>query len=170
MYKAKTLNQPNRKFFQSGIAGILLIFIILLLLIGILVGFDFGYIAYQENQNVFPTPTISLEQKQTPVVAQGTFSKGKYSVNLILRFALEGGSVSGEFSGDCSGSISGQYDGGDNGQITGKAVGSCSPFLVPIPASATFSGTVSHQQKVVPVSGTGSAAGFSGSGSSVLTF
>ncbi|MDD4785499.1 MAG: hypothetical protein PHH12_03560, partial [Candidatus Shapirobacteria bacterium] len=131
---------------------------------------DFAYIDYQEKQNIYPTPTPEPNQVITPVTARGTFSKSKYNVNVVLNFNLEGGVISGEFSGDCSGSISGNYDGQDHGTITGKAVGSCDPFLVPIPASANFSGTVSQQTKNVSINGTGSAMGVSGSGSLVLTF
>jgi hypothetical protein len=160
----KTINR------QSGIAGILLLFIILLILIGGGIFADYSYIANQEKQNIYPTPTPYQGQVQTPVVAKGSFSKDKYNVDIILNFNLEGGMVSGEFSGDCSGNISGNYDGKDRGLITGKAVGSCDPLLVPIPASADFSGTVSHQTKNVSITGTGSAMGVSGSGSLVLTF
>ncbi|MDD4938418.1 MAG: hypothetical protein PHX34_05455 [Candidatus Shapirobacteria bacterium] len=155
---------------QSGISSILLIFIILFLLIGGFIAADFAYIDNQKKQNIYPTPTPAPNQVITPVTAHGTFSKDKYTVNVVLNFNLEGGVVSGEFSGDCSGSISGNYDGQDYGVITGKAVGSCDPFLVPIPASANFSGTVSHQQKSVSISGTGSAVGVSGSGSLFLIF
>lgn len=155
---------------QSGISSLLLIFIILLLLVGGIIFADISYINYQEQKNIYPTPTPVPNQVVTPVTARGTFSKGKYSVDIILNFNLEGGVVSGEFSGDCSGNISGNYDGQDNGVITGNAVGSCDPLLVPVPASANFSGTVSHQQKNIPINGTGSALGVSGSGSLLLAF
>lgn len=152
---------------QRGFSGLFLFLIILLILVGAFAAFDFGYISYQERQNIFPTPTLTPDQVQTPVIAHGTFTKGDYSVNLTLNFNLEGGPVSGQFSGDCKGNISGSYD---NGVINGKAVGSCNPFLVPIPASANFSGTVNQEQKIIPINGSGSAAGFSGSGSLTLSF
>lgn len=155
---------------QLGISSLLLIFIILLILVGGFIFADFAYITNQEQKNIYPTPTPAPNQVITPVTARGTFSKGNYNVNVVLNFNLEGGIVSGEFSGDCSGNISGNYDGQDNGVITGKAVGSCDPFLVPIPASATFSGTVNHQQKSIPITGSGTAVGVSGSGSLVLSF
>ena len=155
---------------QSGLAGILLLLLILFVLIGSFVAFDFGYVAYQEQKNIYPTPSPFPGQVQTPVVAHGSFNKGKYNVDITMNFNLEGGAVSGSFSGDCSGNISGTYDGKDGGVISGTAVGSCDPLIVPIPASATFSGTVSRQQKNIPITGTGSAAGVSGSGSLVLTF
>jgi hypothetical protein len=157
-------------FTQNGFSSILLILFIVLIIIGAGIGVDFAYIAYTEKQNVSPIPTNSPEQMKTPITAQGTFSKDKYNVVVTLNFNLEGGPVSGKFSGDCSGTISGNYDGQDNSVITGKAVGSCDPFFVPVPASANFSGTVNHQQKNIPVTGTGTAVGVSGSGSMVLTF
>lgn len=155
---------------QQGFSSILLILLIMLIIIGAGIGIDFAYIADQEQKNIYPTPTPAPNQVITPVTARGTFSKGKYNVNIVLNFNLEGGPVSGKFSGDCNGTISGNYDGQDNGVITGKAVGSCSALLVPIPASANFSGTVNHQQKNIPITGTGTAVGVSGSGSLVLTF
>jgi hypothetical protein len=166
----KSFNKSKYLSNRSGIAAILLLFIILLVLVGAIVAFDFGYIAYQERQFASPTPTPIPEQIQTPVIARGTFSKGNYSANIILNFNLEGGAVSGEFSGDCSGKISGTYDGKDGGVISGKAVGSCNPFIIPVPASANFIGTVNHQQKNIPITGTGTAVGVSGSGSLVLIF
>ena len=156
--------------FQSGFSAIGILFLIIFILVGGFIAFDFGYISYTEKQNIYPTPTPFPGQTQTLQVARGSFSKDKYNVNLTLNFALEGGAVTGEFSGDCSGKITGTYDGKDGGIISGKAFGSCSPLLVPIPASATFTGTVSHQQKNIPITGTGTAVGISGTGSLVLTF
>ncbi len=155
---------------RSGISNILLTLIILLILIGGFIFADFAYIANQEQKNIYPTPTPVPNQVITPVTARGTFSKGKYNVKVVLNFNLEGGVVSGEFSGDCSGTISGNYDGQDNGVISGKAVGSCNPFFVPVPASANFSGIVNQQQKNITITGTGTAVGVSGSGTLVLTF
>lgn len=155
---------------KAGFAGIIFLFIILLILIGVIGAGDFFYVDYQKKQNVYPTVTPYPGKIQTPAVAYGSFTKSKYTVNITLRFMLEGGSVTGVFSGDCNGNISGDYDGKDGGVIEGKAEGSCSPFLIPIPASATFTGKVNQSQKTVPISGNGSAAGFSGSGSMVLHF
>jgi len=164
------IKRTNNSSIKNGFSGILILFIVLLILIGGLIAFDFGYIAYTEKQNVLPTPTPTSDQIQTPIIAHGTFSKGDYNVNITLNFPLEGGVVSGDFSGDCSGKITGSYDSKDSGVITGKAFGSCNPFLIPIPASANFSGTVNQQQKNIFITGTGSAVGVSGSGSLTLTF
>jgi hypothetical protein len=149
-------------------------------------GIDFGYVYFLEKCGDTPigtclandvtneiqntasdiTPTSSL----TPITAVGSFNVKNYSVSISLNFPLEGGPVTGKVTGDCSASVSGQYSGGDNGTISGQVFGSCSPFFIPVPAKATFSGTVDQLQKIVPISGTGSVAGISGSGSLTLTF
>jgi hypothetical protein len=157
------------KKYEAGFAGIIILLIILLFLLGI-IGADFGYVNYTRQQNIYPTVTPYPGQKQTPVTAHGSITKSKYTVNIELNFMLEGGSVTGTFSGACDGTISGDYDGKDGGTISGKAVGSCDPFFVPIPASGTFSGNVFPQQKTIPVTGTGTAGGFSGEGSLTFTF
>jgi len=167
---------------QSGIAGIFFLIIILALLLGL----DFGYVYFLEKcgdtpigtclsadvtdefqKSVSaPTPTPALP----PITAVGSLIVKNYSVSITLNFPSEGGPVTGKVTGDCSASVTGEYSGGDNGTISGQVFGSCSPFFVPIPAKATFSGTVDQGQKIVPISGTGSAAGISGSGSLTLTF
>jgi len=167
---------------QSGIAGIFFLIIILAILLGI----DFGYVFFLEKCGdtpistclsndvtdefqrsiTSPTPTPSLP----PITAVGSFTVKSYSVFVTLNFPSEGGPVTGKVTGDCSASVTGNYSGGDNGEISGQVFGSCSPFFVPIPARATFSGTVNQGQKIIPISGTGSAAGISGSGSLTLTF
>jgi hypothetical protein len=163
-------NDKNRMFDTVGASGILLLLIVILLLLGVFVASDFGYIAYTKQQYLFPTATPVPGVAHTPIVAHGSFTKDKYSVGITLYFTREGGAVSGEFSGACTGAITGSYDGTDGGTISGTAVGSCDPFLIPIPAKAQFSGIVNQQQKTVSLDGTGSAAGISGSGSLVLTY
>jgi hypothetical protein len=155
---------------HAGFSGIVLLFIIILILIGAFTAYDFGYVAYQERQFVGPTVTPYPGQVRTPVTARGSFKKDKYGVDIVLDFILEGGVVTGSFSGDCKGKISGYYDGKDGGVISGKAFGTCDPFVVPIPATATFSGMVSQKQKTVPINGTGTAAGISGTGSLILSY
>jgi hypothetical protein len=154
---------------QAGFSGIIILLFILIFLLG-LFGADYGYVKFSEKQNIYPTVTPYPGQKQTPVSAHGSITKSKYTVNIELNFLLEGGSVTGSFSGACDGTISGYYDGKDGGALSGKAVGSCDPFFVPIPASGTFSGNVFPQQKTIPVTGSGSAGGFSGEGSLTFTF
>jgi hypothetical protein len=161
-------------------APVVLILLIFIFLIGLILGIDYGYIFYLEKCGDTPVAECinkkdkaadaDTVQKQTVVTAKGSVSKGNYSALITLTFPLEGGGVSGEVAGDCNGTITGTYKGGDNGTINGNVFGSCSPFFVPIPAKATFSGTVNQQTKTIPISGGGSAAGFSGSGSTTLTY
>jgi len=171
----------KHRFSQSGIAGIVFLIIIL----AILLGLDFGYVYFLEkcgdtpigaclsnditqefDKSVSsPTPIPS----QPPITAIGSFTLKNYSVLVTLNFSPQGGPVSGKVTGDCSASVSGQYS-ADAGTISGQVFGSCSPFFVPIPAKATFSGTVDQDNKIIPISGTGSAAGISGFGSLTLTF
>lgn len=161
---------------QSGIAGIFVMFLVLLIIIAGIIGLDLGYIGYitrcgdvpiGECLKATPTPTPNPE---TSVVAVGTFSAKGYGVTITMNVPLEGGAVSGSFSGDCQGKVSGTYNGHDNGIISGKAYGSCNPFSLPVPASATFTGNVNKSGETIDISGQGSAAGFSGSGSLTLTF
>jgi hypothetical protein len=159
-----------RKLLKAGFSTLLLLLIILIVLLGGLAAFDFGYIKYKEQKNVMVTPTMAPGQNIKPVSAKGTFKKGNYSVDVVLNFNLDGGAVTGNFSGVCSGTISGNFDGKEAGAISGRAEGSCNPFVVPVPAGADFSGTVDKQQKTVMVNGTGSAAGISGSGALDLSF
>lgn len=116
-------------------------------------------------------PAKKEEPPKGAVTATGVIA-GKYagenrSVTVTMAFPLEGGAVSGSFSGDCDGSIKGSYAGGNGGAISGSGAGSCA-FV--IPASGTFSGTVNQTSKTVSVSGKGKAAGFSGEGSLTLTY
>ena len=156
----------------------LLLFV--LLLICIIMGIDIGYIYFSEEcfdvsfeqcaQNMFGG--VEKDQpKSGTVTAIGTVS-GEYggenrSVTFTMNIPLEGGAVSGSFSGDCDGTIKGTFAGGDSGAISGTGKGSCA-FV--IPASGSFSGSVNQSAKTVPISGSGSAAGFSGSGSLTLTY
>jgi len=148
---------------------ILLLFLILFFLAGAGFAGDLLYIDYQKRQNIYPAPTPVPGQIFTPISASGSYQKDKYGVFISLVFPKEGGSVTGSFSGDCNGTISGFYDGETTGMIRGKAVGSCDPFFVPIPASADFTGNVNMATKSIPITGTGSAMGFSGSGNVTLT-
>ena len=167
---------------QRGMAPIVLL-LFLFLLLGLFIGANYAYIYYLTqcgdssistcfNESKKKTEEQSSEtiEEQTPVLATGSYAYKNYGISISMTFPLEGGVVSGSVEGDCSGSVSGNYSGGDNGTISGTIFGSCSPFFVPVPAKGTFSGTVNQQQQTVPINATGSAAGFSGSGSLVLTY
>jgi hypothetical protein len=162
---------------QAGIAGIFVILFIFLLLTGGLIGLDLGYIYYNthcEDADVIECFTSPPEPSPTPnpetiVTATGSFEAKGYGVTLVMNVPLESGTISGSFDGDCQGVINGTYD-DQSEAVSGTATGSCNPFVVPVPASATFTGTVDKTAKIIPINGTGSAAGFSGSGSITLRY
>jgi len=170
------------KKFQSekGMSGLLLSLIILVLFIGALVGVDYGYIFYLEECGDTPVKECFLDSDENDekdvkeegklVTATGGLSEKGYSAAINLVFPLEGGAVSGSVSGDCSGNVEGNYTGDEGGTITGKIFGKCSPFGFPVPAQGTFSGVVDQDSKTVTITGTGSAAGFSGSRTITLTY
>jgi hypothetical protein len=156
---------------QKGMAPILSFFLVLLIIIGLLIGMDFAYIAYLNQCGDEPlgeclSSQHTEELEIETVTATGSIEVQGYQVNITMNIPLDGGGVTGSFFGDCSGQITGEYAGG----LQGKAFGSCNPFLVPIPAKASFTGSVNRELKTVPISGSGSAAGFSGSGSLTLQY
>ena len=162
-------NKSNKYNQGFGMVGLL---IYLFLFIAIFLGIDVAIIYFSEK--CFDRPMLEcileadqLEEPKNAVEAKGSFNYDKYDVALTLTIPLDGGKVTGSFDGSCDGTIQGNYDGEEGGVITGKAKGSCG--LV-IPASGSFSGTVSKTSKSVPISGTGSVAGVSGEGSLTLTY
>ena len=162
-------NKSNKYSRGFGIVGLL---IYLFIFMAIFLGIDVAYIFY--SQRCFDTPVFECfkdfakdEESINAVVAKGSFNYNKYDVTLTLTIPLDGGKVTGSFDGSCDGTIQGNYDGEEGGVITGKAKGSCG--LV-IPASGSFSGTVSQTSKSVPISGTGTVAGVSGEGSLSLSY
>ncbi len=174
-------NQSNFSS-QRGMAPIVLL-LFLFILLGLFIGADYAYIYYltqcgdesistcfNESKEKSEEKSDETIKEKISVQATGSFTYKNYGVSLSITFPLEGGAVTGSVDGDCSGSVSGNYSGGDNGTISGTIFGSCSPFFVPVPAKGTFSGTVNQQQQTIPINATGSAAGFSGSGSLVLTY
>jgi hypothetical protein len=66
--------------------------------------------------------------------------------------------------------VKGTFDGKNNGAISGTMNGTCDPFFIKIPASATFGGTVNKDGKVVPITFNGSGGGFSHTGSVSLSY
>lgn len=164
---------------ERGIGGLGILFFFILLIF-LIIMFDMGYIFLsKECMDTSPIECalniLTGEDEAPPeegsVTATGVISreyKGENrSVTVSLNIPLEGGAVTGSFTGDCDGNITGTYAGGESGAISGKGSGSCA-FI--IPASGSFSGVVNKSAKTVPVSGTGSAAGISGEGSLTLTY
>lgn len=110
------------------------------------------------------------EASEDAVTATGPYSYKDYSITMTANIPLEGGEVTGTISGDCSGKVTGSYDGANGGSISGNLNGTCNPFIVNIPASATFSGIVNKDSKTVPISFEGSGGGFSHNDSMSLAY
>jgi len=168
----------NNFIMQKGFIGCLpaiIIAVALSILMGI--GINEGIGRYYE-ECVFETDDVlgcmlSVANEPEPegaATATGIYSFKGYSVNMTLNIPLEGGAVTGSVSGTCDGKIKGTFDGKNNGAISGKMSGTCDPFFVNIPASATFGGIVNKDGKVVPISFDGKATGYSHSGSMSLSY
>lgn len=169
----------NSMFAQKGSSAFGILFIIILIIILILV-FDMGFILFgacgDSDDMLGCVVDMFLEPEpesapQGSVTATGAIS-GEYggearSVTVNMTFPLEGGAVTGNFSGDCDGTIKGNFAGGNGGAISGSGKGSCGFVL---PASGSFSGSVNTSSKTVPVHGSGSVPGFSGEGDLTLTY
>jgi len=84
-----------------------------------------------------------------------------------MNIPLAGGPISGSVSGTCEGRVTGSNNGGS---LTGSMSGACSPFIMAVPASATFSGSVNKAGKTVPVSFSGKGGSFTHNGSLTLTY
>lgn len=164
---------------QKGFIGclpVLLIAIVLSIILG--VGINEGIGRYYQNcvdeTDDFFGCMLSISNKEPDsegaVSAKGTYNYKNYSINMTLNIPLEGGDVTGTVSGTCDGKVKGTFDGKNNGAIGGTIHGSCDPFFVNIPASATFGGIVNKDSKTVPISFDGKAASFSHSGSMSLSY
>ncbi len=156
--------------------GPMMFFIILVVIIAFIFGINFGFGSYSANCGDMPlfdciADIMEEEEEATnEVTATGPYSYKDYSITMTANIPLEGGSVTGTVSGDCSGKVTGSFDGQNNGIISGKLAGACNPFFVNIPASATFSGIVNKDSKTVPISFQGSGGGFTHEGSMILSY
>lgn len=156
--------------------GTLIAFLIVgLILLAIGGNAVFGYyLDHCDDEEVFECLMGALEEEEAPpegtVTAVGPYNYKDYSVSVTMNIPLEGGGVNGSMSGTCSGQVKGSFDGKKNGVISGRITGSCSPFIVNIPASADFSGTVNKDGKVVPINFTGRGAGLTHKDSMSLSY
>lgn len=162
---------------KSGMGcGLLTAIIMLVIIVGALVSNEiFGY--YLENcdeEEIFECLLSALEEEEEAepegVTATGVYSYKDYSVTVTMNIPLEGGSVTGSMSGTCAGPVKGNFSGQNNGVISGTITGGCSPFVVNIPASADFSGTVNKESEVVPINFTGRGGGFTKQDSMSLSY
>ncbi len=154
------------------VAGILLILVVLMFFA---TNEAMGY--YFENcyeEDVFDCMMGILEEEEEPepdaVAATGGYEYKGYTVSLTVNVPLGGGSLSGAMTGACDGKVTGSYDGQNNGVISGKITGTCDPFVVKIPASADFNGTVNKTGKTVPIRFTGRGGGITHQGSMSLGY
>ena len=173
----KSLKPVTKLAGQSGASLLFILFIILLVLL-VFFGIDQAYIFVKEDcqdESMDACFGMLLHGDQTQMPADAVRATGsvsgdwggeKRTLNVSMQIPLSGGGVTGSFSGDCSGKIKGRFSAGD-GTISGTGEGSCG-FI--IPASGSFSGSVNEADRTVPISGSGSAAGFSGSGSITLEY
>ena len=151
-------------------AAFLIIFLILLMLgSNQAIGY---YYSHCNGRELFDCLLGGLEEPEPEgaVVATGTYSYKGNDVHITANIPLEGGSVTGTVSGTCDGTVRGTFSGGQNGAISGTMSGVCSPFFVNIPASASFSGTVNKDGKIVPFSFSGRGGGLTHDGSMSLTY
>lgn len=168
----------NIKNSQRGAVGCgVIMFVVLLLIVVASFGAIKGIAYYEEHCQDLPIEEClsMINEAEAPpdksdVTATGSYSLKGYTVNVVFHIPLSGGSVSGTASGACDGVVKGSYSGGDNGAISGKMTGACSPFIVPIPAKATFQGTVNKESKTVPIGFSGSGGGLNHSGSLTLSY
>lgn len=110
------------------------------------------------------------EPEEGTVTATGVYTYKGHSVTVTAQIPLAGGAVTGTASGTCEGKLKGTFSGGQNGGISGSMSGVCSPFIVNIPASAEFSGTVNKSGKTVPIGFTGRVPGKEHEGAMTLSY
>lgn len=153
--------------------------IIFCILVVFMVGFG-GNMAYghymSECEDADDIMACMMDWSEEPVpegsvTATGPYTYEGHTVLFTLHIPLGGGAVTGNVSGACDGTVkNGTYTGQDNGVISGNISGTCDPFVVKIPATASFTGTVNKAAKSVPISFTGKGAGFTHQGSMSLSF
>lgn len=107
------------------------------------------------------TDTLELtpNEKASMVTATGTYSYKGYYVDVTAHIPLSGGPVVGVVTGTCDGKMKGTFAGEDDGKISGDMNGACSPFIVAIPASATYGGSIDEKARKVYIYFSGKAAG-----------
>ncbi|MDO8648886.1 MAG: hypothetical protein Q7R81_03820 [Candidatus Peregrinibacteria bacterium] len=148
---------------------------IIVILVGLVLFGTNEFIGYYfsecEEEEVFDCLLGLFEDEPEPegVVATGVYSYKDYSVTVTANIPLEGGNVTGSVSGACEGSVKGTYD-GQSGVIKGRLAGSCDPFVIKIPSSADFNGSVNKAGKTVPIDFNAKGGSFTHNGSMVLTY
>lgn len=155
-----------------SVLGVLLFIAFFLLAV---FGLDYAFVEYYRKCGDIPLQECLTQNPEKPaeaakeevVIATGDFSYKKYSIHISMNIPLGNGSITGQVTGTCKATIKGNYE---NGNINGKAFGSCNPFVIPVPAKATFTGRVNQAAKTVPITGHGSTVGIAKEGSLTLTY
>lgn len=160
---------------QSGIGCASLFVFIAVLLVGLMLGLNYAVKYYGEHcYGISFVDCVLNKSDEQPapesVTATGPYSYSGYDIVVSMHIPLSGGRVIGNVTGDCSGQVRGSFDGANNGAITGTITGTCTVVVANVPAKATFTGTVNKDAKIVPISFTGSGAGFTHSGSMSLSY
>jgi len=156
-----------------GCGTMILIIVIMILFVSVAGNEAFGYIlSHCGDDDIISCLLEGVDEPepQGGVVATGVYTYKDYSVTVTANIPLEGGAVTGSMSGACAGKLKGNFTGQNNGAFSGTIVGSCSPFFINIPASATFSGIVNKDAKNAPISFTGKGAGITHEGSMGLSY
>lgn len=152
-----------------------LVLLILIILIILFFGFS-GLIDLFPSDEPSTPAAPENNADSSSVTASGNIKKLVYDVTVRLTFPLDGGAVTGSFSGSCNGSVSGTYAGGDAGAISGTGSGICNPVPLQLsekfnfPVSGSFNGIVNHINKKVPITVSGTAKDKTGSVQMVLGY
>lgn len=150
--------------------------VIIIILIVLVIGGNFVMGAYFENCFEDENPAECIfsmaeePEEEGTVAATGDYTYEGHSVTVTANIPLDGGNVTGSISGTCDGKLKGNFDGQNNGVITGNITGACSPFVINVPASAEFSGTVNKDGKVVLIGFTGRGPGITHEGQMSLSY
>lgn len=159
---------------KNGFSTLRLVIFLAAFFLLVLIG-DLIYIYYSVRCGN-ASPFVCFKTSQiSPISNNSVLAKGYYVyknnyIEIILNVPLSGGKVSGSFSGICRGVISGEFEGRDGGVISGIGHGSCSPYLIPIPVSADFTGNADFKDKAFPVNIIARFPWFSENGSLTLNF
>jgi hypothetical protein len=164
----------------TGMGCFTLFLLIAVLIVAVLFGVVEGLSFYSSHcagesladciLNKTDTMELTPTEKASMVTAKGTYSYKSYSVEVTAHIPLSGGPIVGVVTGTCDGKMTGTFAGEDDGHINGAMTGACSPFIVPIPASATYEGFIDEKAKIVHMYFTGKGGGLTRQDSMTLSY
>lgn len=154
---------------KSGMVCFSILALLIVLFMIVIFGVDEGYGFYSAHcggENIIDcmlnksdTMELTPSEKSSMVTATGTYSFKGYSVDVKANIPLSGGPVTGVVTGDCFGKMQGRFDGLDRGILSGTMNGACGAFLLNVPASATYNGSVFESSRIVRFSFSGQTTG-----------